>query len=79
MSGTGTLTNDKGTWKIEWSAVEPRAGEPSEYVFEKLTGTGDYAGLRGYLQGVHASDVGVTGSDVPIGGVVLTGWIEEAP
>ena len=38
-----------------------------------------HAGLQGYFQGVHASDVGVTGSDVPIGGVVFTGWIENAP
>ena len=78
MSGTAVVTNDRGTWKGEWTGVVPAGGSPPAYVLMKLAGTGEYAGLRGYVQGIPTSEVGVTGSDAAVGGTIYTGWIEEA-
>lgn len=72
MWGTTVYTNDGGTWEGEW--VGSIHGDGTHTVYQVLTGTGDYAGLRYHCFLVFEAPEGeFSGIDTGI-----SGWIEPA-
>ncbi|HUV18817.1 MAG TPA: hypothetical protein VMW33_10095 [Ilumatobacteraceae bacterium] len=72
MWGTTVLTNDSGAWEGEW--VGSIRSDGTHITFERLTGTGDYAGLRYSYFTVFGDPDGQFPEEQP----ALSGWIEPA-
>ncbi len=73
MWGTGTLTNDGGTWEGPWTGVIGRNGGV-HYVLQTFTGTGDYEGLVWKSLTHLESGPEYSEPDLPLS--VSIGWIE---
>ena len=72
MWGTTVLTNDGGTWEGEW--VGSIHGDSTHTVYQDLTGTGDYAGLRYHRFIVFDTPTGKFSGTL----AGISGWIEPA-
>jgi hypothetical protein len=73
MWGTGTLTNDGGTWEGPWTGAIGRNGGV-HYVLQTFVGTGDYEGLVWKSQTHLESGPEYAEPDLPLS--VSIGWIE---